>query len=267
MDGGGYVLTSYDLVEDVESVMLTLPSGLTLAADVVGRDRVTGVAVVRVDADGLEAPPFGDPSALATGDRVVSVGFEFEGDEPVTSEGIVTLTDSFYASHPQITIVDIIESEALVSLGGKGGPLANVWGEVVAINLTNAVAPPVGVAVEIDVALEVAAQIIEFGYVRRSFLGVVPLNNGPSLAGILGLATTTGLVVLDVLADTGAEAAGLADDDVIVGLNDDPIASTGDLGRFLMRHPPGETVLVTYYRDGERRTVDLVLGERPERFR
>ena len=126
--------------------------------------------------------------------------------------------------------------------------------------------PPVGVAVEIDVAREVAAQMIEFGYVQRSFLGVVPLNNGPSLVNILDLATTTGVVVVDVLPDTGAEEAGLTDD-VIVQLNEDPIASTGDLGRFLMAHPPGETVVVTYYRGEDQLTVDLVLGERPERFR
>ena len=142
----------------------------------------------------------------------------------------------------------------------------NTRGEVVGVNLANAVVPPVGVAVEIDVAREVAAQMIEFGYVQRSFFGVVPLNNGPSFANILDLATTTG-VVMDVLPDTGAEEAGLADDDVIVQLNDDPIASTGDLGRFLMAHPPGETVVVTYYRGEDQLTFDLVLGERPERFR
>ena len=155
----------------------------------------------------------------------------------------------------------------MVSLGGKGGPLVNVRGEVVAINLANSVAPPVGVAVVIDVALEVAAQMIEFGYVQRSFLGVVPLTNSPSLANILRLATTTGLVVVSVLPDTGSADAGLMDDDVIVQLNNDPIANSGHLGRFLMRHPPGATVLVTYYRGEDRLTVDLVLGERPERFR
>ena len=87
-----------------------------------------------------------------------------------------------------------------MSLGGRGGPLVNTRGEVVGVNLANAVVPPVGVAVEIDVAREVAAQMIEFGYVQRSFFGVVPLNNGSSFANILDLATTTG-VVMDVLPD------------------------------------------------------------------
>ena len=109
--------------------------------------------------------------------------------------------------------------------------------------------------------------MIESGYVQRSFLGVVPLNNGPSLGNILNLATTTGMVVVDVLPDTGAEEAGLADNDVIVQLNDQPIASTGYLSRFLVRHPPGETVVVTYYHGEKKLAVDLVLGERPEQFR
>ncbi|MCH8206692.1 MAG: trypsin-like peptidase domain-containing protein [Chloroflexi bacterium] len=266
IDEEGYLLTSYQLVKDAESVEVTLPTGETLTGEVIGRDRVTGVAVVRVEAHGLVPAPFSDP-AVAVGDTVVSVGYDFEGDEPLTSEGVVTLTDGSYVAHLQIIIVDIIESEAVVSLGGRGGPLVSSRGEVVGINLANAVVPRVGVAVEIDVAREVAAQMIEFGYVQRSFLGVVPLNNGPSLANILNLATTTGMVVVDVLPDTGAEEAGLADDDVIVQMNDDPIANTGDLARFLMRHPPGEAVLVTYYRGEEKLTVELVLGERPERFR
>ena len=95
MDADGHVLTSYEVVKDAQAIDVTLDTGESLPAELIGRDRVTGVAVIKVEDSGLEPPSFGDPSAIAIGDEMVAIGYEFRGEEPVISRGMLTLTDSF----------------------------------------------------------------------------------------------------------------------------------------------------------------------------
>ncbi|MCH8206295.1 MAG: trypsin-like peptidase domain-containing protein [Chloroflexi bacterium] len=264
LDTEGHILTSYEVVKDAEAIVVTPAGGEGMEGELVGLDRVTGLAVVRVDNLPLAPAAFGDSSAVEVWQGVVSIGYEFAGDWPVLREGVVTLTDSTYVMDPQTTVAALIESDALVPLAGMGGPMVNNRGEVIGIHVGHALDPLGGMAVKINDALEVAAQLIAQGYVVRSVLGVVALDVNESLADIMGLPTTTGILVVDVLSGAAAELAGLDDRDVIVGLDDAPIASSGDLGWFLMAHAPGLTVVVTYYRDGEERSTELVLGESPE---
>ena len=164
----------------------------------------------------------------------------------------------------QHTIVDLIQTDASVNRGNSGGPLVNMRAEVVGINA--AIIPgsqSIGFAVNIDDAQVVAAQLIENGRVERGFLGVTPFNLIPTIAAQLGVPVEEGIVVVGLVGGSGADAAGLMVEDVIVRLGDEPIANTGELSRFLLTHPSGSTVEVEYYRRDAQATATVTLGTSP----
>ena len=140
----------------------------------------------------------------------------------------------------------------------------NTKAEVVGIN--TAIIPQsqgIGFAININDAAVAAAQLIDRGFVLRGFLGIFPDNVTPPIAAQLELPVTEG-VWIEVVRDGGAaEAAGLLPGDIIVQLGETPIANTGELARFLIDHPPGETVAVVYFRGPDRTTGEVTLGERP----
>ena len=263
----GHILTSYEVVDGADAVFVTLGTGERVSAEVVGLDRVTALAVVRVDGDRLTPAALGDSSAVDVGQPVVAIGYEITGSEPVLGQGVVTLMAGTYVMDPLTTVAALIESDASLPMGGMGGPMVNDRGEVIGIHIGHALDPIGGMAVGINDAREVAAQLMDRGYVMRSSLGVVPLDVNESMARVLGLYKSTGIMVADVSPGMAAELAGLHDYDVIVRLGDAAIANSWDLGLFLMRHPPGATVVVTYYRGEERLSTGLVLGERVQQTR
>jgi len=183
---------------------------------------------------------------------------------PTVSKGVVSALGRSIQVDAQTTIVDLIQTDAAINPGNSGGPLVTTRAEVIGMNTAGILGSQgISFAINIDDAQIVEAQLMERGYVDRGFLGISPANLSPGLANLLGVPVTEGILVVQVVPDSAAAKAGLQEEDVIVQLGDEPILNTGNLSKFLIAHPPGETVSILFFRASERRTTRVTLGERP----
>jgi S1-C subfamily serine protease len=163
-------------------------------------------------------------------------------------------------------MVDLIQTDAAINPGNSGGPLANSRGEVIGINSTIIQdSQGIGFAIGINEAMDVADQLITQGFVNRGFLGISPVNLSPAIANQLGIPPVAGVLVAQVIPNSAAAAQGLRGQDMLVQLDDKPIANTGELSKFLLDHPPGTVVTVGFLRGGQALALELTLGERPNR--
>ena len=267
LDLEGHILTNNHVVDEAQNIIVTLNTGESFSAELVGGDAKTDTAVIRIDAEGLQPAMLGDSSALEVGEDVIAIGHALGlPGGPTVSKGVVSALGRSIESDPleRIVIVDLIQTDASINPGNSGGPLVNASAEVVGIN--TAIIPQsqgIGFAININDAAGVAAQLIEQGFVRRGVLGIRPDNVTPPIAAQLELPVTEGVWIEVVFEGTAAEAAGLLPGDIIVQLGETPIANSGELAKFLIDHPPGETVTVVYFRGSERVTGEVTLGERP----
>jgi serine protease Do len=268
----GYIITNDHVVEGANEVNIAFIDGTTARAEVVGRDPRTEIAVVRVNRDNLPAAAFDEEEPII-GQLAVAVGSPSGFESTVTSGVISGLNRELSpqligGSEQDPALVDLLQTDAAVSPGSSGGALANRDGEVIGINV--AYLPPesgaesIGFAIPSDTAVSIADQLIETGEVSSPYLGVSLADLTPSVAEEYGLEVDSGAAVLDVGPGTPADEAGLRAEDIIVGLNDTPIESSGDLLGALRDYQPGDTVELTVVRDDDEQTFDVTLAERPE---
>ena len=267
LDTFGHILTNNHVVEGANAITVTLNTGESFTATVVGGDPQTDTAVVLIEAAGLQPAMLGDSDALEVGEDVIAIGHALDlPGGPSVSKGVVSALGRAIVSDPQfqITIVNLIQTDASINPGNSGGPLVNSRAEVVGIN--TAISPQsqgIGFSININDATLVATQLIENGFVLRGFLGITPVNVTPGRAVQFELTVTEGILLARVIEGFPADASGLRAGDVIVQLGGEPIANTGELSAFLMNHPPGETVEVVFLRGELERRTDVILGERP----
>ena len=272
LDVEGHILTNNHVVVSSEGqfasrITVTLHTGESYVAEPVGSDFSTDTAIIRIDAEGLRPAMLGDSSTIEVGEEVVAIGHALDlPGGPTVSKGVVSGLGRSLPSDPQsrITLIDLIQTDAAINPGNSGGPLVNIRAEVIGIN--TAIIPQsqgIGFAINIDAAKVVAAQLTERGFVQRGFLGIRPLNVTPGLASQFDLPVSSGILLEVVFPDLGAATAGLEAGDIVVQLGESPIANTGELAKFLLSHPPGETVDVVFFRGTEEMTVQLTLGENP----
>jgi serine protease Do len=270
----GYIVTNNHVVEGANKVNIAFVDGTTARAEVVGHDPLTEIAVVRVNRDNLPAAAFNEEEPII-GQLAVAVGSPSGFESTVTSGVISGLGREL---SPQLTggsaqdpaLVDLIQTDAAVSPGSSGGALANRDGEIIGINVayvpmtqTGAPTQGLGFAIPSDTAASVADQLIETGEVSSPYLGVSPADLTPQVAKEYGLDVDSGAAVLEVGPGTPADEAGLRAGDIIVGLNDTPIESSGDLLGALRDYQPGDTVQLTVVRDDDEKTLNVTLAERP----
>ena len=158
-------------------------------------------------------------------------------------------------------MVDLIQTDASINPGNSGGPLVNTSGEVIGINTaiidgSNGI----GFAINIDDAKTIVGQLIEFGVVKRGFIGITPFNVTDSIREQINLPVAEGVIIVGIVPGYPADMAGLQVEDVIVKLDEIDISNSGDLSKYLINHEPGSEVVMTFYRDGVLRTIELVLA-------
>ena len=263
----GYLLTNNHVIAGAGSITVTLHNGDSYLGRLVGGDTNPDVAIVKIDASGLEPAATGSAAELQVGEDVIAIGHALAlAGGPTVSKGVISALGRSIDGGLQETFVDLIQTDASINPGNSGGPLVNSRGQVIGVN-TAALGggEDIGFAINIDDAMAVSLQLIEKGYVERGFLGISPLNLTPAIAMQIGVPVYEGIVIARVAEDSGAFAAGLQGEDVIVAMGGQEIRNTGDLSKFLLENLPGERVSIRIYRGNEEIETEAVLGERPLR--
>lgn len=258
----GYVLTNHHVIADAEDVTVTLQDRRRFDAEVIGSDDGTDIALLKIDADGLTALELGDSTTLKVGDFVVAIGNPFGLGQTVTS-GIVSALGRSGLNIEGYE--DFIQTDASINPGNSGGALVDLDGRLIGIN-TAIIAPSggnvgIGFAVPAHMVEAVMDQLLEYGEVRRGRLGIVIQDVTPDLADALDLDTAEGAVVTQVEPDSAAEEAGLKAGDVVIAVNDEPVAGSAALRNRIGLMQVGEEVGITVLRDGERRTIKAEIGK------
>ncbi|MFQ6026437.1 MAG: S1C family serine protease [Dehalococcoidia bacterium] len=267
LDPEGNILTNNHVIAGARRIVVTLSSGESFPARLVGGDPSTDTAIINIDADNLQPATLGDSDLLQVGEEVIATGHALGlPGGPTVSKGVVSALGRSIDSDPHTTMVDLIQTDAAINPGNSGGPLANRRGEVIGMN--SAIiqgSQGIGFAISINEAMNVAEQLMAHGFVNRGFLGISPVNLAPALANQLGIPPVAGVLITQVIPNSAAELQGLRGQDVIVQLDDVSITNTGELSKFLIDHPPGSTVNVGFLRGGQGLSLELTLGERPNR--
>ncbi len=260
----GYILTNAHVVDMADEVTVKLSDKREFKAKVIGADKRTDVAVIKIEATGLPAVKIGDPEKLRVGEWVLAIGSPF-GFESTVTAGIVSAKGR---SLPQENYVPFIQTDAAVNPGNSGGPLFNVKGEVVGINsqIYSRTGGFMGLsfAIPIDVAMDISNQLRTAGRVSRGRIGVVIQEVTKELAESFGLPKASGALVNSVEKGGPAEKAGIEASDVILKFDGKHVASSSDLPRIVAQSRPGSKVTAQIWRKGASRDVAITVGEMPE---
>ncbi len=259
----GLILTNAHVVADADEVIVKLTDRREFKAKVVGLDKVTDVAVLRIDATNLPTLRLGDPARTRVGEWVVAIGAPFGFENSVTA-GIVSAKSRSLASD---SYVPFIQTDVAVNPGNSGGPLLNLEGEVVGINSQiysrSGGYQGISFAIPIDVAMNIKEQLVQHGKVSHGRLGVTIQEVSQALAESFGLKSTAGALISSVEKGSPAAVAGIEPGDIIVKLNDTAIGRASDLPPLVAAVKPGTQVKLQVWRKGANREIALAVGEIP----
>jgi serine protease Do len=263
----GHIVTNNHVVENATDVQIRFPDGRVYDdVEVVGRDPNSDIAVVRInDPNGFEPLAIGDSDQLQVGDWVLALGNPLNLGFTVTAGIVSAKGRNLNIIEADAALESFIQTDAAINRGNSGGPLVDLYGRVVGVN--TAIFSPTGAyagngfAVPSAIAVEVARDIIEYGYVRRPQLGVRISAVTEAQAELYGLDRIAGAFVSEVVPDGPADEAGIQPEDVIVSLNGRAIQSASELISRLAREEPGDDVTLGVVRNGRRMEVEVELGE------
>ena len=260
----GFILTNAHLVESADEIFVRLTDKREFKAKVIGSDKRTDVALIKIVATNLPTVRLGDPGILRVGEWVVAIGSPFGFDNSVTA-GIISAKGR---SLPQENFVPFLQTDVAINPGNSGGPLFNMKGEVVGINsqIYSRSGGFMGIsfAIPIDVAMDIQNQLRVSGRIRRGRIGVVIQEVTKELAESFGLSKPQGAVVNAVERGGPADKAGVEPGDVILKFDGKPVVNSGDLPRIVGSSKPGASAPMQVWRKGSVRDLTVVVGETPE---
>jgi len=260
----GYILTNSHVVDDADSVKVTLGDGRILTAKVVGADQKTDIAVIKVDARDLPAITFANSDDVLVGDRVLAVGNPFGIGETVTS-GIVSGMGRSGATG--LDYEDFIQTDAAINPGNSGGALVDMKGRLIGLNTAilsrNGGFQGIGFAIPANLARHVVDSLVTTGRVVRGFLGVTIQDITPDLAEQFHLKSTKGVIVSDITPDSPAAKAGLKSGDIVLDLDGRPVADSRRLKFAVAATAPGREVKVRVLRNDKPEEIAVKIGELP----
>ncbi len=256
----GYILTNAHVVDDANEVTVRMTDRREYRAKVVGLDRRTDVAVLKIDAKNLPVVQVGDPRGLKAGEWVIAIGSPFGFENSVTA-GIVSAT----ARSLSDAYTPFIQTDVAVNPGNSGGPLFNLRGEVVGINsqIYSRTGGYQGVsfAIPIDVAMDVKNQLVTTGHVQRGRIGVTIQEVNQALADSFKLSRPRGALVSQVESGGPADSAGLKPGDVILAVNGHDIERSSELPPLVAAIKPGQQATLTVWRDKSEKTMRIKIAE------
>jgi S1-C subfamily serine protease len=287
IDQKGHVLTNYHVIKEARELSITLADGSNFEGQIIGADPENDLAVIKFDPAGkaLKTVVLGSSADLRVGQKVLAIGNPFALDRTLTT-GIVSGVGRPVRIDSGLVIREMIQTDASINPGNSGGPLIDSRGEMIGIN-TVIYSPTggsvgIGFAVPVDTAKRIIPDLLLYGRVQRGWIDITPVQIFPELVRYAGLPVSQGILVSEVAEGSPAERAGLRGGekqvrhgrsliylggDIIVEIDDIPVASLVDLLASLEDNKPGEIVEVKIIRDGKEMSLDVELSARPENFR
>jgi serine protease Do len=263
----GYIATNHHVVNDADEIVVRMFDETEYEAEVIGSDPNTDIAILKIDnGDDLPMVKLGDSDDIRVGDWAIAIGNPFGRLDGTVTVGVISAKGrsalSIVGGTPALQ--DFIQTDASINFGNSGGPLVNINGEAVGMNTAiNPLGQGIGFAIPINLVKRVADEIIQHGKVAWGYLGILPQEITRELAESFGVEPKSGILVGSVVDGGPAEHAGLKRGDIIIRFNGTDV---GDVDQFrLMVAETGvdREVPVVVLRDGDRKTVEVTLGERP----
>jgi serine protease Do len=259
----GYILTNAHVVNAADEMLVKLSDKREFKATLIGADKRTDIALIKIDANNLPKVTIGDPSKLKVGEWVAAIGSPF-GLENTMTAGIVSAKGR---ALPQENYVPFIQTDVAINPGNSGGPLFNLAGEVVGVNsqIYSRSGGSMGLSfsIPIDVAIDISNQLKDTGKITRGWLGVAIQELNKELAESFGMKNTNGALIAGVEKDSPADKGGLEAGDVITNFDGHPIVDSGDLPRVVGATKPNKSVDVVVLRKGKVKKLNFRLGEMP----
>lgn len=260
----GYILTNYHVVQGADEMVVRLQDRRELTATLVGSDKQSDIALLKVEANHLTPVKIGSSEALKVGGWVLAIGAPF-GFESTVTAGIVSAVGR---SLPNENYVPFIQTDVAINPGNSGGPLINLQGEVVGINsqIISRSGGFMGLsfAIPIDMAMDVVAQLQDSGTVARGWLGVMIQGVSRDLATSFGLDKATGALVANVSAGSPAEKSGLKAGDIILSVDGKEVQRSSQLPQMVGRMAPDTKAKMQVLRDGKKRAITVTIGAMPD---
>lgn len=264
----GYILTNCHVIEDSSAVSITTYAGQTYEAQIIGSDSTNDVALLKIDGEDLPCTELGSSSDLIVGDQVVAIGNPLGELTSTMTVGYVSGKERSVTTDG--TTINMIQTDAAINSGNSGGPLFNSKGQVVGIitakysgsSSSGATIEGIGFAIPIEDVMNVADDLMEYGYVKSAYMGVSVQDMDSSVAEVYGL--PVGTQVKSVEDDGPAAKAGMRTGDIIIGLGGETVSNYNDLARLLRNFEPGDTTTVTVFRSGQELELTITLTEKPQ---
>ena len=264
----GYILTNNHVIEDAGELDVELSDGRTVAGKIIGTDPETDLAVIKIEANGLQAAAFGDSDAIRVGDWVLAIGSPFGLDQTVTAGIISGKNRDQDIIKDGEGFEDFLQTDAAINPGNSGGALVNLRGELIGINTAilsrSGASAGIGFAIPVSIARPVLNSIIDSGIVRRGFLGASVVDVTPRMIQDFNLKVQSGAMVGSVLEDQPASRAGLQPGDVVTKMDGRLITTGTQLRNYIASRPPGSVIKMEINRGGKAMKVDVNLQERTE---
>jgi S1-C subfamily serine protease len=285
IDRAGHIVTNYHVIQGAQKVLVSFSGQDQLPAVVVGKDRSTDLAVLKVDAHAraLTPLPLGDSDGVRVGDSVYAIGNPFGLTRTLTT-GVVSAVQRQIFAPNGVPIDSAIQTDAAINHGNSGGPLIDANGRVIGVTSqiqtgsdTNQGNVGIGFAIPINTVRDIAGQIIAHGQAQHAFLGLAAAAVTPQLAKLFNLPASGGLLVQQVDKGTGAKKAGITagttsvvvegesyklGGDIITKIDGAPVTQVDQLFAIVQKKHPGDTLKIELWHDGSTRTVTAKLGTR-----
>ena len=272
IDPQGLVLTNNHVISGSDNIVVTLDDGTQLPGEVVGSDRLSDLAVLRIPVDEYPFLDLDQSVQLRVGEWVFAIGnaLALPGG-PTVTVGVVSALGRSIESSPGVTLYDLIQTDTVINPGNSGGPLINLQGSLVGVNTavqrlsaSGTAVEGIGFAINMETAALVSQQLVELGRVRWAWMGVILADLIPEIAAEVGLPIREGVVIQNTLIDGPADRAGIQPGDIVLSAGGNKVATVTALTRLLKQEfRAGQEIDVELFRDGEIATLKMELGERP----
>jgi len=265
LDDHGHIITNRHVIARAQRISVADAEGGRHEATLLGGDQLIDIAVLKVADGALQPAELGDSDELEVGQLAIAVGnpYGFILGGPTVTTGVISAVQRQIQAK-NIILEKLIQTDAAINPGNSGGPLCDIKGRVVGINTAMLpFAQGIGFAIPINTVKEITEEIIEFGHVRRSYMGFFGVGVNPQIARTYKLAVTEGVLVAQVVDSSPASKAGLREGDIITAFDGEKIATMGEIQERLRKRQVGTRIAVTVVRGRNQRVLTLILGEVP----